>query len=55
MILMTPMCLQNTSSILKAYFLNELATVNALATVDLSFDDEPTVNSKDELTAATSG
>ena len=32
-----------------------VATVSALVTVVFSFDDEPTVNSKDELTAATSG
>ena len=31
------------------------ATVTALVTVGFSFDDEPRVNSKDELTVATSG
>jgi hypothetical protein len=31
------------------------ATVSALITVGLSFDDEPTANSKDELTVAASG
>ncbi|MGD1155400.1 MAG: hypothetical protein ABSA41_06175 [Terriglobia bacterium] len=30
-------------------------TVTPLVTVGLSFDDEPTANSKDELTVATSG
>ncbi|MGD1103459.1 MAG: hypothetical protein ABSA59_15520 [Terriglobia bacterium] len=31
------------------------ATVSALVTVGFSFDDEPTVNSQDELAVATSG
>jgi hypothetical protein len=31
------------------------ATVSAFVTVGFSFDDEPTVNSKDELTVATFG
>jgi hypothetical protein len=31
------------------------ATVTAFVTVGFSLDDEPTVNSKDELTVATSG
>ncbi|MGA9055288.1 MAG: hypothetical protein WB763_02130, partial [Terriglobia bacterium] len=31
------------------------ATVTALVTVGVFFDDEPTVNSKHELTVATSG
>ena len=31
------------------------AAASALVTVGFSFDDEPTVNSKDELTVATSG
>jgi hypothetical protein len=30
-------------------------TATALVTVGFSFDDEPTVNSQDELTVATSG
>ena len=35
--------------------LMERATVSALVTVGFSFDDEPPVNSQDELAAATSG
>ena len=31
------------------------ATVTAFVTVGFSFDDEPTVNSQDELAVATSG
>jgi hypothetical protein len=32
-----------------------VATVTAFVTVGFSFDDEPTVNSQDELAVATSG
>jgi hypothetical protein len=35
--------------------LDRAATVTGLVAVGFSFDDEPTVNSKDELTVATSG
>ncbi|MGD0695083.1 MAG: hypothetical protein ABSB82_09540, partial [Terriglobia bacterium] len=35
--------------------LHILATVTALSSVGFSFDDEPTVNSKDELTVPTFG
>ena len=33
----------------------QVATFSALVTVGFSFDDEPGVNSKNELTVATSG
>ncbi|MGA3328689.1 MAG: hypothetical protein ABSF45_29930 [Terriglobia bacterium] len=33
---------------------NRVATVTAILTAGFSFDDEPTVNSKDELAVATS-
>ena len=43
------------SIVLKFRTFGQLATVSVLVTAGFSFDDEPTVNSKDELTVATSG
>jgi hypothetical protein len=40
---------------LQSLRLERVATVSALVTVGFSFGDEPTVNSKAEMTVATSG